>query len=63
MVRLGSGESEYEVSGNEWGELPDGWLYEQIGCLTVDPRDNLYAFTRGEHPMIVLDRDSNFLRS
>jgi len=63
MVRLGSGEYEYEVSGDEWGKLPDGWLYEQIGCVAVDSRDNLYVFTRGEHPMVVLDRDGNFLRS
>ena len=25
--------------------------------------DNVYAFNRGEHPMIVVDRDGNFLRS
>ncbi len=63
MVRLGSDDYTYEVSGDEWGDLPQGWLYDEIGCLAVDSHDNLFVFSRGEHKMIVLDRDGNFLRS
>jgi DNA-binding beta-propeller fold protein YncE len=29
----------------------------------VDRNDNVYIFNRGEHPMIVFDREGNFLRS
>jgi hypothetical protein len=31
--------------------------------VAVDSKDHVYVFTRGEHPMIVFDRDGNFLRS
>src|SRR5215468_3840241 len=29
----------------------------------VDKQDRVYAFNRGKHPMVVLDRDGNFLHS
>ena len=29
----------------------------------MDRNDNVYVFNRGEHPMIVFDRDGNFLRA
>jgi hypothetical protein len=29
----------------------------------VDKSDNVYVFNRGAHPMVVFDRDGNFLRS
>ncbi len=63
MVRLGEGQFTYEVTGDQWGKLPDGWLYEEVACVAVDSNDNLFAFNRGKHPMIILDRDGNFLRS
>jgi len=31
-----------------------------VGC---DANDNLYAFNRGEHPMIIFDKNGKFLRS
>ena len=33
------------------------------GRLGVDRNDNVYVFNRGEHPMMVFDREGNFLRS
>ena len=29
----------------------------------VDRQDRVYAFNRGQHPVVVFDRDGNFLRS
>ena len=29
----------------------------------MDSQDNVYVLTRGEHPIIVFDRDGNFIRS
>ena len=46
-----------------WAKLPPGWAFKEIGGLGVDSHDNLYVFNRGEHPVIVFDRDGNFLRS
>ena len=63
MVRLGSGAHTYEVSGEDFGVLPDGWSYKEATAVAVDSQDNVYVFNRGEHPMIVLDREGNFVRS
>ena len=46
-----------------WAKLPAGWSFKEIGSVGVDKKDNVYVFNRGEHPMIVFDRDGNFLRS
>jgi hypothetical protein len=62
MVRLGSGDYIYEPV-EAWGQLPPGWDYKEVGGVGVDSNANVYVFNRGEHPMIVFDRDGNFLRS
>jgi len=62
MVSVGSGEYVYEPVEN-WAKLPPGWSFKEIGGVGVDRNDNVYVFNRGEHPMIVFDRDGNFLRS
>ena len=46
-----------------WGTLPDGWRQVEAAGVAVDRHDNVYLFTRSEHPVIVLDRDGRFLRS
>ena len=46
-----------------WGQLPEGWHYVEVAGVAVDTRDNVFCFTRGEHPVIVFDRDGRFLRS
>ncbi|MBI3061145.1 MAG: hypothetical protein HYY83_04095, partial [Deltaproteobacteria bacterium] len=58
---MGKGEFTYEVAEG-WGKLPDGWSYREVAAVGVDRQDRLYAFSRGEHPVIVFDRDGNFLR-
>src|ERR1700757_4330525 len=37
--------------------------FKEVGGVGVDTRDNVYVFNRGDHPMIVFDRNGNFLRS
>ena len=63
MVVLGSGEFRYEVSGDNFGNLPDGWVYREGTACAVDSKDNVYVFNRGGHPVIVFDGDGNFLNS
>ena len=46
-----------------WGKLPEGWRYVEAAGVGVDSKDNVYVFNRGEHPLIVFDREGNFLRS
>ena len=46
-----------------WGALPEGWRYVEAAGVAVDKKDNVLCFTRGEHPVIVFDREGKFLRS
>ncbi len=46
-----------------WGKLPEGWRYVESAGVAVDEKDNVFVFTRGEHPVIVFDREGRFLRS
>ena len=59
---LGAGKFSYEVAG-DWAKLPDGWAFGDVAAVAVDKQDRVYVFNRGEHPMIVFDRQGNFLRS
>ena len=59
---LGSGSYRYRVVEN-WAKLPDGWEFKDVAAVAVDSKDRVYAFNRGEHPMMVFDRDGNFIRS
>ena len=63
MVQLGSAEHTYEVSGKDWGDLPEGWTYKEATAVAVDSRDQVYVFNRGGHPIIIYDREGRFLRS
>jgi DNA-binding beta-propeller fold protein YncE len=61
-VVLGSGGHRYRVVEN-WAKLPDGWDLRDVAAVAVDSRDRVYVFNRGAHPMVVLDRDGNFITS
>ena len=59
---VGSGDYRYEII-DDWAKLPEGWFLSEVGGIGVDSRDNVYLFNRGNHPVIVLDRDGNVLTS
>jgi outer membrane protein assembly factor BamB len=61
-IVVGQGDYRYEIKEN-WAKLPAGWSFKEVAAVGVDRQDNVYCFTRGEHPVIVFDRDGNFLRS
>ena len=46
-----------------WGKLPPGWSFVEATSVGVDSDDNVHVFNRGQHPVIVFDRDGAFLRS
>src|SRR5947209_1638501 len=60
-VVLGSGEHRYRVVEN-WAKLPDGWNLTDVAAVGVDSKDRVYVFNRGEHPMVVLNRDGSFIK-
>jgi DNA-binding beta-propeller fold protein YncE len=62
-VVLGSGTHRYEVV-EKWAKLPAGMEFNaDVAAVGVDAQDRVYAFNRGQHPMVVLDRDGNLLRT
>ena len=61
MVTVGTGKYTYELV-QDWAKLPAGWTLGQTAIVT-DSQDRVYLFNRSDHPLIVLDRDGNFLTS
>ena len=61
-VELGSGKFKYEIEEG-WEKLPPGYSWLEVAAVAVDSDDRVYVFNRGDHPMIVFDRQGNFLNS
>jgi hypothetical protein len=61
-IIVGSGDYTYRVEEG-WGKLPPGWAFGDVAAVGTDRHDNVYVFNRSEHPMVVFDREGNFLRS
>ena len=59
---VGSGKHTFEVH-EDWAKPPENC--EILACsVTVDARDRVYCFNRSkEHPVVVFDREGNFLSS
>jgi NHL repeat len=53
---------QYDLVEN-WEQLPAGWSHGDVAGVAVDSQDWVYVFNRGEHPVIVYDRDGRFITS
>lgn len=51
--RLGGGHLLFEPVEN-WEKVPMGWGFIDVAGVAVDARDNVYVFSRGEHPVAVV---------
>ena len=58
----GTGKYRYELVDG-WAKFPEGWSYIDVCGLAIDPQDRVYALNRGEHPVIVFDREGNLITS
>lgn len=59
---VGKADYSYRVD-EDWARLPQG-VDLMAASVTVDSQDNVYCFSRvKEHPVVVFDREGNFLRS
>jgi sugar lactone lactonase YvrE len=60
-IETGAGEYQYEVVEN-WARIPgrNDWQYDIAG-IGVDAKDRVYLFNRGATPIIIVDRDGNYL--
>ena len=62
VTTVGSGRHTFEVD-EEWARLPEGWEVPAAG-VAVDSRDRVFVFNRApEHPVVVFDREGNYLSS
>lgn len=62
MTVVGTNKHTYRIIP-DWPQLPGGWELDQVPGVAVDEDDNVYAFTRSEHPIIVFDSDGRYLDS
>jgi hypothetical protein len=46
-----------------FGKLPDGLKWGLTAGMAIDRDDHVFAFTRAEPPLIILDKDGNVLRT
>jgi streptogramin lyase len=58
---VGSGPHKFAVI-EDWARLPDGWS-APMASVAVDSQDRIYGFSRGEHPVIVFDKEGTLLHS
>ena len=61
VATVGSGAHTFEAI-EDWAKLPPGWS-APMAAMTVDSHDRVYGFNRGEHPVIVFDKNGNYLYS
>lgn len=69
-MKIQTGQEQSQSTGNPhfevvegWGKLPAGYQFKECSSVAVDAQDNIYVFCRGEHPVIVFDREGNFRRA
>ena len=60
--KYGEGNFQYTFV-DDWLKLPDGYKLLECPGVAVDGEDRVFILTRGEHPIMVFDRDGNFIRS
>ena len=46
-----------------WPQLPDGYKFGQVSAVAPDGHGEVFVFHRGDHPIVVFNRDGKFLRS
>ena len=57
-MTIGSGDYTYEFVP-DWPRLPAGWNLHEVAGVAVDAQDRVYVFHRGEHPLIIFERDGS----
>lgn len=62
MSIFGSGKFQYKVIDN-WAKRPSCWPFTDVPGVGIDSQDRVYTLTRSQHPVMVFDKDGNFIRS
>jgi len=48
---------------DRWERIPSGYSHPDVAAVGVDSGGRVYLFCRGEHPVMVYERDGRFVRS
>ncbi|MSR31156.1 MAG: hypothetical protein EXR99_06560 [Gemmataceae bacterium] len=46
-----------------WAKLPKGFTWTEVAAIAIDSKDRVFVFNRGEHPVMVFNRDGSFATS
>ncbi len=60
MTIVGSDKYTYELI-QDWPKLPSGEALGVVSTVATDSKDRVYAFQRQDPPVMVFDRDGNYL--
>jgi DNA-binding beta-propeller fold protein YncE len=55
-------ENGYEADAG-WAKMPAGWSWKEATAVATDSHDRVYVFNRGDHPIVIFDRNGTFLTS
>jgi NHL repeat len=61
-IRFGSGSLQFELVEG-WEHLPNGWSHADVAGVCSDSSGNVVLYCRGDHPVIIYDREGRFLDS
>ena len=62
MTTVGSGDYIYTLIEN-WAKVPDGETWGNTSAVATDSQDRVYVFQRKDPPVMIFDRDGNYLSS
>jgi DNA-binding beta-propeller fold protein YncE len=59
-MSFGTGKYQYEVVDN-WAKRPVKWPFVEVADVAVDKDDNVFVFNRSDHPIMIFDKDGDYL--
>ena len=62
MTTVGTGKYTY-TEVQDWAKLPPGEDFAMVSAVATDSQDRVYAFQRKDPPIVIFDRDGNYLSS
>src|SRR5207253_1411800 len=62
MPTVGSGKYTYTVI-QDWAKLSPGETFAMVSAVATDSQDRVYGFQRKDPPIVIFDRNGNFLSS
>jgi len=60
MTTVGTGKYTFELIEN-WAKLPPGETFGNVSAVSTDSQDRVYVFQRKDPPVMIFDRDGNYL--